>query len=220
MLRTWLGGRTVDEFLRDDFRRRPLASPGGAESAVPRFEWPVLDRILGRPGLDALVVRGGRASDVSRPRSVDALRALFVRGLGLVIRRAEAHDEGLAALAASLVRDIPGEAHIQLFVTAGGTSGFSWHYDAEDVFIAQTHGTKTYWFRANTVDPTPARDAQPDFARVREERTPIMTCTLVPGDWLYLPRGFWHVARAETDSLSISLGLFPESDHAATIPGQ
>ena len=50
--------------------------------------------------------------------------------------------------------------------------GFSWHYDFEDVFIAQTDGAKEYFFRENTVD-LQTRGGQPDFTRVRDEVTPI-----------------------------------------------
>ena len=35
----------------------------------------------------------------------------------------------------------------------------------------------------------------------------VMRCDLAPGDWLYVPSGFWHVARAEADSLSVSIGV-------------
>src|SRR5947199_5431507 len=31
--------------------------------------------------------------------------------------------------------------------------------------------------------------------------------SLIPGDWLYVPRGWWHCARATEDSLSLSIGV-------------
>jgi 50S ribosomal protein L16 3-hydroxylase len=85
------------------------------------------------------------------------------------------------------------------------------HAARKQVFIIQTAGRKEYYFRRNTVDPVPLRGAQPDFSRVREERTPLMACTLLPGDWLYLPRGYWHVAQPREASLSISIGIFPNA---------
>jgi ribosomal protein L16 Arg81 hydroxylase len=36
-----------------------------------------------------------------------------------------------------------------------------------------------------------------------------MTCALWPGDWLYVPLGWGHAARARRESLSISLGVRP-----------
>ncbi|AKF09305.1 JmjC domain-containing protein [Sandaracinus amylolyticus] len=209
MLGEWLAGSSIDRFRAEQLGRAPFASPGTAREAIARFDWDTLDRVLRAPDLDALVVRRGRAEDVALPRDLATLRALFARELGVVVRRAERHDHALAAMAHDLARDVPGEAHVQLFVTPGRSHGFGWHYDAEEVFIAQTAGSKTYYFRRNTIDPDPTPGAQPDFARVREETTPLMSCTLVAGDWLYLPRGWWHVAKAIEDSLSISIGITP-----------
>jgi 50S ribosomal protein L16 3-hydroxylase len=158
---------------------------------------------------DVLVVARGKLLEVPPPRSLAETRALMQKGVGLVIRRGEQHDQGLAGFAASLVRDLPGRVHVQLFVTPGGTHGFGWHYDHEDVFIAQTAGVKDYYFRDNTVDRDTPIGAQPDFTRFARERTPLATARLIPGDWLYLPSRWWHMARCVEDSLSISAGLFP-----------
>lgn len=207
VLQQWLGATPVADFRVSVLGREPLARPAAARAAAPLLQWPTLDRLLRRPDLDVLVVRAGREGGPARPRGLAGLRRLMDAGLGLVVRRAERQDEGLARLGRDVARDLAGSAHVQLFVTAGGTNGFSWHYDAEEVFIVQTAGSKDYYFRRNTIDPDPAPGARPDFARVREETTPVMTATLAPGDWLYLPRGWWHVARARTDSLSISLGV-------------
>jgi ribosomal protein L16 Arg81 hydroxylase len=151
--------------------------------------------------------RVGRGLAVPPPRRLAELQRLLTTGLGLVIRRAERFDGGLAELASGLACDLAGEVHAQLFVTAARTNGFGWHYDTEHVFIVQTAGAKTFYFRRNTLEPFADRTRQPDFTRVREETTPRMSCRLEPGDWLYLPRGWWHVAVADTDSLSISLGV-------------
>lgn len=209
MLQQWLEDVPLADFVARQLGRSPLARPSAAADVIPAFEWRSLERLLRRTDLDVLTIRGGRERAAPRPRDLAELRALLDRGIGLVIRRAERHDATLAALGRELERDLPGRVHVQLFVTAGGTHGFGWHYDAEEVFIVQTEGRKDYYFRRNTFDPDPEPDAQPDFGRVRRETTPIMTSTLLPGDWLYLPRGWWHVARARTESLSISLGLGP-----------
>ena len=120
------------------------------------------------------------------------------------MRRAELHDAGLATLADSFARELGGSAHIQLFVTPGKTRGFGWHYDEEDVCIVQTQGTKTYYFRENTQEVVPDRF---DFTRIRSETSPLMSCTLAARDLLYLPRHMWHAAKADADSLSISVGV-------------
>ena len=49
--------------------------------------------------------------------------------------------------------------------------------------------------------------AMPRDMHYEREQTPTVGATLIPGDWLYVPRGWWHVARAYEDSLSISIGV-------------
>ena len=211
MLKQWLTPIPIPAFVSELLGKQPLAMPGTARGAVPLLDWNVLDGILGRcPPADVLVVARGEVLDIPPPRSLAETRALMARGVGLVIKRGERHDEGLAGLASSLVQDLPGQVHVQLFVTPGGTHGFGWHYDHEDVFIVQTAGVKDYYFCNNTVDRDTPVGAQPDFTLFTRERSLLATARLIPGDWLYLPSRWWHMAKCLDDSLSISAGMFPQ----------
>jgi len=206
MLREWL--EDAEEFLRRDFGRSPCARPDAARAALEVCNWKALGAILAAVP-DVLVVARGREVDVPAPRSLDELGGLFEQGIGVVVRHAQDHHEPLARYCEDLAADVPGEQRVLVFATPAGTHGFGWHYDAEEVFIVQTAGRKDYYFRANTIDPQPKRGAQPDFSRIREETTPLSSCSLLAGDWLYLPRGYWHLARPIEHSLSISIGIFP-----------
>lgn len=210
MLQRWLAPTPVELFVERHLHRQPWARPGGARDAVNLLDWDRLDRVLrAEPAPDVLVVARGELLELPPPRSLRQLRSLMEFGIGLVLRRTERCDPDLEAFAASFARDLPGEVHVQLFVTPGGTHGFGWHHDSEDVFIAQTAGVKDYYFRANTVDASRPEGARPDFARIREEVSPLMTARLLPGDCLYIPAGWWHMARCIESSLSISLGVYP-----------
>jgi 50S ribosomal protein L16 3-hydroxylase len=171
----------------------------------------VLERLLTNdPAADLLVIARGKLVDLPRPRTLPEVRALLLEGVGLVIRRAEHLDAGLARLAASMTRAIPGKAHVQLFVTPAGTHSFGWHYDDEDVFIVQTEGSKDYFFRDNTVETHRPLGAAADFTEFGNEVSAIRLARLIAGDWLYIPARWWHVAKCVEDSLSISLGISPE----------
>lgn len=210
MLEQWLAPLPVPVFVTEFLGKRPLAMPGTARAAVPLLDWGILDGILGRcRPADVLVVAAGEVLDLPPPRSLAETRALMARGVGLVIKRGERHDPGLARLAESLVQALPGQVRVQLFVTPAGTHGFGWHYDHADVFIAQTSGVKDYYFRDNTVDRDTPVGAQPDFTLFTRERSQLAMARLIPGDWLYLPSRWWHMARCLDDSLSISAGMFP-----------
>jgi len=39
------------------------------------------------------------------------------------------------------------------------------------------------------------------------ESQPVLEARLAPGDWLYLPAGWWHAATAQEASISLSIGL-------------
>jgi ribosomal protein L16 Arg81 hydroxylase len=217
MLDEWLGPLPLESFLRQCFGRRPYAVPSTAAGAERFFTWDTLEQILRQPDTDTLVVAGGKLCQDPAPSSLIELNALMARGIGLVIRRAENQDPALAALAGALTAHIPGQAHVQLFVTPAGTHGFGWHYDDEEVFIVQTAGCKEYFFRDNTIRPEQTRGAPADFTLALKETSPIGTARLIAGDWLYIPSPWWHVARSVEPSLSISIGISPNPDWLRTI---
>jgi hypothetical protein len=214
VLRDWLGAMCLDEFRAHFLRTAPTAQAATASAARAVFDWDVLDHVL-RDAPDSLVVSRGQLLPLPPPHDVGELRDYLTAGVGLCIRHGERHDAGLARVAAAF-GDL-GTAHVQLFVTPGGTHGFGWHYDDEDVFVAQTAGVKDYYFRANTVaGAEPACPAM--FARFFAERSALCTATLVPGDFLYLPARWWHMARCREDALSISVGVTLRSAPAIAEP--
>jgi hypothetical protein len=209
VLGEWLGELTLAEFSSGVLGRQAWARPGAALGPSAAFGWDALGRLLERPALDLIVIARGQLLEVEPPRSLADARALLAADAGFVVRRAERHDRDLARLAADVSRDLPGAAHVQIFVTPARSYGFAWHYDAEEVFIVQTAGVKDYYFRANTVTREPPRSVRHDFGCFRQETSPLQTARLVPGDVLYLPAGWWHRAQCVEESLSISLGLRP-----------
>jgi 50S ribosomal protein L16 3-hydroxylase len=206
LIAEWLGDTSLEEFRAQYFQRRPYVAPSTAASAIPLLDWAAVGRLV-ESGADVMVVRNGRLLSDDWPRHREAARALFAEGFSLVIRGCDEHDPPLRALAASVSREFEGEVAIQAFVTPAGCRSFGWHYDCEDVFIAQTCGKKDYELRANTVNPAPTLDAMPRDMHFERETSPVIATTLFAGDWLYLPRGFWHQARGLEDSLSLSIGV-------------
>lgn len=207
VLAAWLDPSTYDAFLAHRRLRRAFAQPNTA-AAPGLFDFARLHRILGHEEApDVLITRDGALLDEASPRDAAGVEALLARGCGLVVRRAQRQDALLHQVAQALARELAGAVQVQLFVTPEQTRGFSWHYDREDVLILQTQGAKTYYLRDNTVVPEP--HAVVDFTRYCEERSPLQACTLQAGDLLYLPCGTWHMGRADSTALSVSLGVTP-----------
>jgi ribosomal protein L16 Arg81 hydroxylase len=210
MIPDWLLRSERDAFLKGTLGRRPYAQAATAQSAIALLSWKTLDAVLGAAlHSDVLTVQAGRLVAVPVPRSSEEVRALMARRISTVIRASERHDPGLRSLAEAFGACLPGQVHVQLYATPGGTHSFSWHYDLEDVFVAQTLGTKDYYMRENTV----ARRTRPgnklDFTCFRQESSPILLARLVAGDWLYIPQRWWHLVKCVEDSLSISVGVMP-----------
>jgi ribosomal protein L16 Arg81 hydroxylase len=205
MLRQWLEGG-VEQFLARDYQRAPLAQPNTASPAVPLLDWDTVRRLL-EARVDLVVVRNGQLASGPSPSGYEAAHALFAQGHSLVMRGCEQADAGLRGLAEDFAAELEGDVQVQVYATPAGFRSFGWHYDCEDVFIVQTGGTKQYRLRRNTVNPAPTIDAMPRDMHFERETGPVLATTLIAGDWLYVPRGFWHVADAVADSLSISVGV-------------
>ncbi len=206
MLRDWIAPLSLADFRATYFQKGAWAQPGSAKGSLGTLDWDALGRVLS-VGADTIVCAKGQHLPYPVPRDLDELRAYFRIGVGLGMRFCERADAGLRAVADSF-HELPGTPQVQVFATPAETHGFGWHYDLEDVFIAQTAGVKDYYFRPNTVEadaPFPPKD----FSGFRAETSPLMTATLVPGDFLYIPSRWWHMAVCKETALSISVGLMP-----------
>jgi len=203
----WVSALTRD-FFATHFARLPYARPAGAAAAAPLFDWPTLDRVL-PAAADVLTVAAGGLVDAPAPRSAADVQRLMRDGVSTVVRASERHDDALAALARRFGAAVAGEVHVQLYATPAGTNSYGWHYDFEDVFIAQTRGAKDYFFRANTVARETRLGEPLDFRCIRQETSQLMGSQLVAGDFLYIPRRWWHFVKCSEDALSISVGIMP-----------
>lgn len=208
MFRSWLKTKSVEAFFSENFQRLPHSEPGSAKDAVRYLSWDKQAALMtadSRP--DMIVSQNGAFLHDSEPRSIEDAQRLFAAGCTFTLRNVERFDEELRALAESFAGELEGEVAVHTFATPLDVRGFGWHYDCEDVFLVQTAGAKQYFLRQNTVNPEPTIDAMPVDMQFEKETSPVIECTLIRGDWLYVPRGWWHTTRALDDSLSISIGV-------------
>jgi 50S ribosomal protein L16 3-hydroxylase len=213
MLPEWLSPGDTGWFESNHLGKAPCARPAAAMDALPFCTWQTFADVLAsdRP-VDVLTVAAGQTIQVPRPRSRADLMRLMETGVSVVVRAAEQNDAGLARLAERFERVLPGEVHVQLYATPAGTNSYGWHYDFEDVFIAQTAGVKDYYFRANTVAREAVLGDRLDFTSFANERSPLMSARLIAGDWLYLPARWWHLVKCVEESLSISVGVMSPAE--------
>jgi ribosomal protein L16 Arg81 hydroxylase len=200
----------VSRFVDSHLGHEPLARASTAASCAEMCNWQMLNEVLRAVPTDVLVVARGKCLDRAAPQSLAELRMLFDSGIGIAIRAPEKVNEWLRELAEEFALELPGEQRLILFATPAQTHGFGWHYDAEDVFVIQTAGDKEYYLRRNTVSQSSQPGFHSDFAEFRTETSPLLACRMLPGDCLYVPKGFWHTAISYSDSMSLSIGVFPQ----------
>jgi 50S ribosomal protein L16 3-hydroxylase len=203
---------TGAELHRSHFGKLPYAQPGTARRAAELLRWETVARLAGgRPAPDALVTRDGELLEEPPPRSAEELETLLLRGRSVVLRHVQRHDAELQRLADDFAHEVGGDATLHIFATPKRHHTFGWHYDCEDVFIIQAAGHKQYQLRQNTVNPRPTVATMPRDLQFERETSPLAACDLLAGDWLYIPSGWWHVARPLERSLSLSVGVLTPS---------
>lgn len=138
----------------------------------------------------------------------DRASALFAAGCSILFEGIQRHVPSLAALAHGLELLFECNAQGNVYLTPGGAKGFSVHYDTHDTFIIQIHGSKRWRVYDNPVELP--LDAQPFDRKKHPVGDVRLEMDLNPGDFLYIPRGFLHEARANDElSLHVTLGIFP-----------
>lgn len=201
---------TSAQFVSDFFQKHPVAAAGAARFA-PLGSWETIDRVIASTLCDVALVKEGRAREAPARPTVAEARAAFAEGYTIGLRHIELHDPDLAELARSFAFDLHGALNVHLYCAPKAARSYGWHCDPEEVFILQTRGTKTYQLRQNTLHPTPLEGAMPRGVRAEQESTPVATVVLREGEWLYVPAGWWHDTRADSESISISIGLLTPS---------
>jgi ribosomal protein L16 Arg81 hydroxylase len=198
----------LERFVEEHLHRLPLALPGTAAEACRLGTWESLGELLAGAEVDAMVVRDGQRYAGEPPRDVAAARRLSDEGYTILVRHAERQLAEIAELARAFERAFLAPVDVHLYATPPGRHGFSWHYDAEDVFILQTTGAKEYSLRKNTVNPWPLEETLPADMQYEREQMPLARVLLGRGDLLYIPCGYWHKAEAhDAGEAAISLAV-------------
>src|SRR5690242_20522701 len=188
MIEQLLGETPFAQFIEEYYLKLPFARSSGCSQSQELGDWGAIDRLLAHHEVDAIAGRAGQRWPGARIVPENA-RQIVDEGYTLGIRHAQRHDSALAGLAAEFEMAFGGKVDIHLYCTPAGEPGFGWHYDAEEVFILQTAGSKQWRLRKNTVHPWPLIEAIPSDQRYEREIMPVMQCNLSSGDWLYIPGG-------------------------------
>lgn len=212
ILTTLLGESPETTFLHKHFTRLPFSRPHGGEPYRSYLNWKMVEKVLSTKKSVLRIVQDGKVIKDYVDLDFEQSKKHFEQGHTLLLRYAEKSSPELQSLARDFSEAFHTEVDIQLYCTPEGHNAFGWHYDVEEVFIIQTQGSKSYSIRPNTIHPNPLVQSIPKDLEYEKEKTPIeINVTLEAGDFLYIPSGWWHIARTQKESMHISIGLMPSS---------
>ncbi|MFI1377240.1 cupin domain-containing protein [Streptomyces longwoodensis] len=146
--------------------------------------------------------RGFRTSE-NGGVDVQAIYRAYHDGFTAVINRVHRRSAAVGRLCRSLQVALHHPVGANLYLTPARAQGFRPHVDMHDVFVLQLHGTKEWHVsRPSTELPLVSnwhvKQDLPDFEKY----------ILMPGDTLYLPRGFRHKAvTGDSSSLHLTVGI-------------
>jgi lysine-specific demethylase/histidyl-hydroxylase NO66 len=146
----------------------------------------------------------GEVGDLLDP---DGVVRLFEDGATLILRGLERYHPAIGAFCAALAGDLGHPVRANSYVTPANAQGHGIHFDLHDVFVLQCSGRK-HWkvYDRHVADPLPGH-VEP-YVRSEDLGATVVDEVLGPGDTLYIPRGWPHVASTTGDaSIHLTLGV-------------
>lgn len=143
---------------------------------------------------------------------VEQVSGLLRDGATLVLDLVEQLSPAMAAVSESICMVTAARVTCNAYCSWRGRQGFMSHFDTMDVFVLQVEGEKTwrlYEGRFEHPAELPGYN-HPSFApdyHQRNKGAVAQKVTLTPGDFLYVPKGQYHDAMADSDgSLHLTFG--------------
>jgi ribosomal protein L16 Arg81 hydroxylase len=216
---------TVKDFFETIDGRTSKHIPGVENRHEMLFGWDDLNQFLNKnlrhlqPPILRLALRG----EIIPPREIcdegtTLRRGTFLRfskskieqkiaeGATLIINGIDDYDERLSNLRDDLNLELGERVQINVYFSPGGIGGFQPHYDTHDVLVLQVEGRKT-WNLYGETHPVPL-ESQPSADQECPTNDPEIR-QLTSGDILYVPRGHWHSALADSGpSLHLTIGVY------------
>jgi hypothetical protein len=143
----------------------------------------------------------------------DRLEGCLTDGFSIIATHLEEHLPALGALCQNLRARLRERTYAGAIVTTGAEGAFQLHYDFEDLIILQVEGTK----RWQIFGPPVSKPVRGMAKQSAPQGAPMFDEVLEPGDFLFVPAGYWHHCQT-ISGRSIHLGIFftpPSGWHAA-----
>lgn len=117
------------------------------------------------------------------------LASLIAQGISVITKPIESYVPALKALCNDIATRIGEVTYADAIVTTSGSGGaLKLHYDWFDLIVLQLEGSKRWRiYGPPVIDPVKGMPKQKP-----PENAPLFDENLRPGDFLFMPAGFWH----------------------------
>ncbi|MGE0595728.1 MAG: cupin domain-containing protein [Hyphomonadaceae bacterium] len=219
-----------DEFMADYFGKRPVHIRRGDAPAPDVLPWGRFNDILSltpywsdtllkvilqnRPAMTQHYCETIETHDGPVMRANPAkVRALLGMGASLVANKVQVVCPSVHAVARAIEQQLTARVGANVYCSFKNVQAFRTHFDLHDVFAIQTEGEKVWrvW-EARADNPTqpvaPGEEGEKFLEATRGKL--LFEAHMKPGDVIYLPRGWYHDALAQTQaSLHVSFNVSP-----------
>ncbi len=138
----------------------------------------------------------------------DRASALFASGCTVVLDNVNKYSASMASLCRDLEMFFGCHVNPNVYMTPPGNQGFAVHYDTHDALIVQIRGSK-HWRVYESAFRLPLEHQYWD-KKLYPAGNMVLDMEMRPGDFLYIPRGCLHEAKANDElSLHVTIGLYP-----------
>lgn len=197
----------------------PVLLEGGVPEAPRGFSWADVDRILSFTSLgprqltvtgapqqvDALVCSTAPATGTIHTPNLSAIKWALRAGGTLSLNSVDDLHPWVRTRAEMFEDELLVAVNVNCHVSFHGKSGLGVHTDPHDVHAIQTTGSKHWRILGNA--EVPSDRATHEFVTV-------------PGDLLFLPRGWWHAVQTVEPSIHLTVGVsWPTPSRLAALRG-
>ena len=222
---------STEDFFKSYAGKKPIHIPGPADKFTFAMSWDHLNRILNQTAiwtphtlqlvLDTNMVRPdqysregfGRDGNLTLLADFEKVRTFLRHGASLVLNEIETLNPGLKSIAEVLGYEPGGKVQGNLYCSWQKHQAFDVHYDTHDVFAMQVVGEKAWRiYQCPFKDPInhPMFKSRDNAFHRAHKGDLSMEFTMRPGDLVYVPRGFYHEALAESDAtVHMSFSVVP-----------
>jgi ribosomal protein L16 Arg81 hydroxylase len=197
---------TLDEFLSTYWGQKALLVRGSPDRFEGLWGWDDINHLLsfGRLAPPAISLVLEKRS--LPPQALSQIDHWLGEGATLILNQVQELDPVVDQFASALSSDVNVTIGVNSYASWPSKQGFDLHYDLHDVFVVQVEGRKAW----TVYEPTRLWPIEREKGVVKlappAEMQPYLECSLAQGDVLYVPRGHWHYAVAETPSIHLTVG--------------